>query len=237
MNRRDELATGLREVRQRIERACRDAGRTPDGIILVVVTKTYPASDVELLHELGVHDIGENRHPEAADKKDALGAIGDDLTWHFIGGLQSNKAAAVAAYADVVQSVDRVKLVPQLRKGAERAGHQVDCLVQVNLDSPGTADSSDRAGVDPAGALDVAGAVADAEHLRLRGVMAVAPLGADPAPAFATLADVAAAVRREHPGADVVSAGMSGDLEQAIAAGATHVRVGRSVLGERASLR
>lgn len=236
-DRRDELVAGLEAVRGRIAAACDAAGRDPGDITLVVVTKTFPASDVLLLAELGVRDIGENRHPEGAQKAAACAEAGreaPDLTWHFVGALQTNKAAAVTGYASWVHSVDRVRLVGALERGAARNERPVDCLVQVSLDPPDAA--AGRSGAAPGEVDEVAAALAAAEHLRLRGVMAVAPLGADPRPAFEELARVAAGVRAAHPGADVVSAGMSGDLEQAIAAGATHLRVGGAILGKRPPL-
>ena len=228
MSRRDELAAGLAETEQRIRDACATAGRSRDEITLVVVTKTHPASDVELLAELGVVDVGENRHPEAGDKADEVSA---QLHWHFLGGLQTNKAGAVARYADVVHSVDRVKLVGSLSRGAEAAGRTLTCLVQVDFDAtdPG------RAGVVPDGIGDVTDAIASAPGLELGGLMTVAPLGDDPAPHFAHLARLSAELRQRHPAATIISAGMSGDFEAAIAAGATHLRIGRSVLGERPS--
>lgn len=236
-DRRDELAAGLEAVRGRIAAACETAGRDAGDITLVVITKTFPASDVLLLAELGVRDIGENRHPEGARKAAACADAGDgapDLTWHFVGALQTNKAAAVTGYASWVHSVDRVRLVGALERGAARNERSVDCLVQVSLDPPDAA--AGRSGAEPGEVAEVAAALAAADHLRLRGVMAVAPLGADPRPAFEELARVAADVRAAHPGADVVSAGMSGDLEQAIAAGATHLRVGGAILGKRPPL-
>ncbi|KRF37739.1 alanine racemase [Nocardioides sp. Soil805] len=206
--------------------ACAAAGRGPDEVSLVVVTKFFPASDVRVLADLGVTDVGENRHQEASEK--AAECVDLGLRWHFIGALQSNKASAVAAYADVVESVDRRKLVAPLARGAgERV---VDVLLQVSLDPPG---SGHRAGADPAGLAELADAVAATEHLRLRGLMAVAPLGQDPDAAFARLAAIHADLLTSHPGATTLSAGMSGDLEQAIAHGATHVRVGSAVLGPR----
>jgi pyridoxal phosphate enzyme (YggS family) len=186
---------------------------------------------VDLLAGLGVTDIGENRHPEAQAKAAEVTA---PVTWHFVGALQTNKARAVARYADVVHSVDRDRLVNALSDGASRAGRGIDCLVQVSLDPPDAA--GDRAGAPPDDVPALAARVAAAEGLTLRGVMAVAPYGADPAPAFSRLADVAAAVRAAHPAATIVSAGMSDDLEAAIAAGATHVRIGRAILGERPPL-
>jgi pyridoxal phosphate enzyme (YggS family) len=227
-DRRDELAANLAAVHRRIAAACASVGRDPAEVTLVVVTKFFPESDVRLLAELGVRAVGENRHQEASAKAAACADLG--LSWHFIGSIQSNKAAAIAAYADVVESVDRVKLVGALDRGAREHGRVVDCLVQVSLDPPG---STARGGAAPAEVADVAAAVEDAEALRLRGVMAVAPLGEPPLPAFERLAGIAAELRRVHPGADLVSAGMSGDLEEAVRCGATHVRVGSAILGPR----
>lgn len=225
-DRRAELAANLAAVRGRIAAACADAGRDPGEVDLVVVTKFFPASDVRLLADLGVTDVGENRHQEAQAKAAECADLG--LTWHFIGGLQSNKAAAVASYADVVESVDRPKLVHALARGAEE--REVDVLLQVSLDP---SDRAGRAGADPADLAALAAAVAAAGPLRLRGLMAVAPLGEDPATAFARLADIRSAFLDDHPEATWLSAGMSGDLEQAVHAGATHVRIGSAILGSR----
>ncbi|WP_308169956.1 YggS family pyridoxal phosphate-dependent enzyme [Acrocarpospora catenulata] len=228
-DRRAELAAGLAEVERRIAEACRAAGRPRAELTLIAVTKTYPASDVRLLAGLGVADVGENRDQEAAAKAAECADLA--LTWHFIGQVQTNKARSVVAYADLVHGVDRPRLVAALSRAAVAAGREVGCLVQVDLDQ--RADRPDRGGARPAEVPALAEALAAAPGLRLRGVMAVAPLGEDPAAAFARLADVAQAVQKEHPGADVISAGMSGDLAQAIANGATHLRVGTALLGRR----
>ena len=226
MNRRDQLAKGLESTEQRIAAACHAAGRDRAEITLIVVTKTYPASDVELLAELGVTDVGENRHPEAGEKAAEVEA---DVRWHFLGGLQTNKAGAVARYADMVHSVDRIKLANSLSRGAEAAGRTLPCLVQVDFD----ATNPGRSGVAPSGIPELAAAIADSSHLTLAGLMTVAPLGGDPAPHFDHLVRLSQDLLRDHPEARVVSAGMSDDFEAAIAAGATHLRIGRSVLGER----
>ena len=226
--RRDELAANLDAVRRRIEAAAAGADRDPAEITLVAVTKFFPASDVRLLAGLGVTDVGENRHQEAQAK--AADCADLDLRWHFIGGLQSNKAAAVTSYADVVESVDRAKLVAPLNRGAHEQSGPVDVLLQVSLDPPGR---EGRQGADPAELDDLAAAVVEAGGLELRGLMAVAPLGEDPAAAFGRLADVRTEFLTRHPRADRLSAGMSSDLEEAIRAGATHVRVGSAVLGSR----
>ena len=230
MSRAEEIAAGLASVRRRIEEASAAAGRdAPAG--LVVVTKYFPASDVRVLADLGVSDVGENRHQEAQAKAAECADLG--LRWHFIGGLQSNKAAAVAAYADVVESLDRPKLVGGLQRGAQERGAVLDVLLQVSLDPP---TSEGRSGAAPADLPALAARVAECDALRLRGLMAVAPLGEDPDAAFARLADVRAQLLEAHPGADVLSAGMSGDLEAAVRHGATHVRVGSAVLGPRPSV-
>ncbi len=228
-DRRAELAGSLAAVEQRISAACDAAGRPRDDVTLVVVTKFFPASDVALLHELGVRHVGESRHQEAAAKVEECSGL--DLTWHFIGHLQTNKAAAVGAWAHVVQSVDRSKLLTGLARAAGEAGRGLDVLVQVSLDR--VTERGSRSGALPEDAAGLAEAVLAADDLRLRGVMAVAPREGEPAAAFARLAEVASDVRRVDPAATWVSAGMSGDLEAAIAAGATHVRVGSAVLGNR----
>ena len=229
--RRDEIGRGLRFVRDRIEQACVDIGRDPASVTLIAVTKTFPASDVHLLAGLGVTDIGENRDQEARDKHAECGDL--PVRWHFIGQLQRNKARSVARYADVVHSVDRLSLVTALSTAATDAGREVTALVQVSLDD--SDEARDRAGVPPDLALDLADAVDLAPGLRLGGVMAVAPLAADADRAFARLARAAERIRDQHAGADIVSAGMSADLEQAIRHGATHVRIGTALLGHRAA--
>jgi PLP dependent protein len=228
--RRAQLATNLRVVNDRIDRARRVAGRT-DGVALVVVTKFFPATDVDLLADLGVTDIGENRDQEAAAKVAEL-THRDRLTVHFIGQLQSNKAGSVAQYADVVQSLDRAKVVRALDRAATASGRVLDVTVQVALDA-----AEGRGGAPVAEVPALADLVAGTTSLRLRGVMAVAPLGADPRAAFARLREVSDGIRTAHPDATWVSAGMSGDLEAAVAEGATHLRVGSAILGSRESHR
>jgi pyridoxal phosphate enzyme (YggS family) len=228
MTRREQIEAGLARVHERIAGACADVGRSADEVRLVVVTKFFPPADIRLLAELGVTDVGENRHQEAQEKAAECADL--DLTWHFIGGLQSNKAAAVTSYAGVVESVDRRKLVGPLSRGAHEHDREVDVLLQVSLDPPG---AEGRSGAGPGQLAELATAVDEAGMLTLCGLMAVAPLGEEPATAFARLADVRAEFLGHHPDATWLSAGMSGDLEAAIRAGATHVRVGSAVLGSR----
>jgi PLP dependent protein len=231
-SRKGELSSRLVAVRERIAAACTAAGRDPREVTLVAVTKTFPASDVRLLYELGVRDVGENRDQEAAPKAAECADLAPELTWHFVGQLQTNKAASVVRYARVIHSVDRLRLARVLGQQARKAGRVVTCLIQVSLDAdpdPG------RAGAAPAQIPELAAAVAAEEGLLLGGVMAIAPLGVPPAQAFAPLPAAAAAVREIRPEAAMISAGMSGDMEAAIAVGATHVRVGTALLGDRPS--
>lgn len=257
MSRHDELAAGLQSVRQRIANASADAGRETDPA-LIVVTKFFPASDVAALATLGVQDVGENRDQEASAKAAETAADPDcaGLRWHFIGQLQSNKAKSVVRYAYAVHSVDRSSVIKSLNKAMtmeqqarQEAGSaprgNMQCFIQVNMDEgAGGADQdasahqgAERGGADPADVLELATRIENAEYLDLAGVMAVAPLGSDPDVAFGRLADISHQLRHEYPHADAVSAGMSGDLEHAIKHGATHLRVGSNVLGQRPGLR
>jgi hypothetical protein len=229
-----ELATNLAGLRDRIAAAAAAAGRDPAELTLVAVTKTYPAEDVLRLAALGVTDIGENRDQEAAPKAAEVASAGVGVRWHFVGRLQRNKCRSVVGYADLVHSVDSERLAAAL--GAAAAAHRGDrplaVLLQVSIDAdPG------RGGVVPDQLARVAEAVAAQPALRLRGVMAVAPLDWSPAAAFDRLAELAAGLRADHPQATIVSAGMSADLEAAVARGATHLRIGSALLGARAPLR
>jgi PLP dependent protein len=238
-DRRAELAAGLALVRARIADACAAAGRDQDEVTLVAVTKTYPPGDVVALAGLGVTDVGENRDQEAAPKAAAAAAAGATPRWHFIGQLQRNKCRSVVRYADVVQSVDSVRLAGALETAAAAARESpLEVLVQVSVDGDPARGGALPDSADPDRGLDrVAEAVAGAAALRLGGLMAVAPLGWEPERAFARLAEVAHPFRDRFPGATVLSAGMSGDLEIAIRYGATHVRVGSALLGMRPTLR
>ncbi|GGV39792.1 YggS family pyridoxal phosphate enzyme [Streptomyces longisporoflavus] len=236
-DRKSQLAANLAQVEERIAAACAAAGRKRDEVTLIVVTKTYPASDVRILSELGVRHVAENRDQDAAPK--AADCSDLPLTWHFVGQLQTNKVRSVVGYADVVQSVDRPKLVTALSAGAVRAERELGCLIQVALDA-GENGRGERGGVGPGGIEELAGLVAEAPGLRLDGLMTVAPLTGPYAgrqqAAFERLMEFATLMRAAHPAANMVSAGMSADLEQAVAAGATHVRVGTAVLGVRPGL-
>ncbi|MDY7089888.1 MAG: YggS family pyridoxal phosphate-dependent enzyme [Actinomycetota bacterium] len=230
--RRAELAAALREVNARIERACAAAGRAASEVTLVAVTKTYPASDVVLLTGLGVTEVGENRDQEAAPKAEAVRAAGASPRWHFIGQLQRNKARSVARYAGVVESVDSVRLAQALARAAAERSEPLDVLVQVSIDG-----DTARGGAAGDDVWRVSDSVAAEDTLRLGGVMAVAPIDWEPDRAFAVLHGISERLVKAHPYAITISAGMSGDLESAVRHGATHVRIGTSLLGMRNLLR
>ncbi|WP_371603976.1 YggS family pyridoxal phosphate-dependent enzyme [Streptomyces sp. NBC_01220] len=235
--RKAQLTANLAQVEERIVSACAAAGRKREEVTLIVVTKTYPASDVRILNELGVRHVAENRDQDAAPKATECADL--SLTWHFVGQLQTNKVRSVASYADVVQSVDRTKLVTALSAAAGRGGRELGCLIQVALDAE-SGERGERGGVAPDGIAELADAVAAAPGLRLDGLMTVAPLAGPFAgrqrAAFDRLMEFSSRLRGNHPAANMVSAGMSADLEDAVAAGATHVRVGTAVLGVRPGL-
>jgi pyridoxal phosphate enzyme (YggS family) len=234
--RRDELMDRLAAQRKRLDAACRAAGRKPGEVTLVAVTKTYPAADVVRLASLGVIDIGENRDQEAAAKAREVEAEGVAVRWHFIGQLQRNKARSVARYAYMIHSVDGVRLARTLADAVRRERDALlEVLVQVSVDGdPARGGAVDAPDAEDRALWRVVDAVAEApDALRLRGVMAVAPQGWEPVAAYQRLAGLAERLRAEHPGATAVSAGMSGDFEEAVAAGATHVRIGSAILGIR----
>ena len=225
------LADRLSGVRAEIAQAARDASRDPEDITLIVVTKFHPASLVRSLYELGVRDVGENRHQEASDKARETADL--DMTWHFIGQLQSNKARAALEYADVIHSIDRESLVSALERAwIDRQESDprppVDAFIQINLtDDPG------RGGINPDELEAFTTRVLQTQSLNLQGVMAVAPLNEDPAQAFERIARASATVMSLKPDARFISAGMSQDFREAISIGATHLRIGTAITGNR----
>jgi len=218
----DALRERYESVRGAVDDAAARAGRSVEEITLIVVTKFQPASLVRDLHALGVDHVGENRHQDAEPKARELAEL--PLTWHFVGQLQSNKARAVAQYCSVIHSVDRASLV----KALARAETALQVMLEINLtDDPG------RGGVHPDALLDLAERVLGSEVLTLRGVMAVAPRDEEPSRAFARLRQLSERVRELAPDASDISAGMSGDFVEAIAEGATHLRIGTAITGNR----
>lgn len=240
--RQGELATNLDRVHARIAEACSAAGRNPEDVTLITVTKFFPAADVERLAALGVSQMGENREQEAGPKFAELSPpVRATVRLHFIGQLQTNKAGRVASYADVVQSVDRARLVGALDRGAAaalEAGTRhtpLDVTLQVDL---GQGADQGRGGALPEDVPALADLVVASDSLRLRGLMAVAPRDLDAdgiRAAFDRLATLSGELRHTSSDATWLSMGMSADLEIAVAAGATHLRVGTAILGSRAS--
>lgn len=225
-----DLAERLAGVADRVADAARSAGRSPEDITTIVVTKFHPVSLIRELAALGVTDFGESRHQEALAKVAELAGTDFDsvgATWHFIGQLQSKKARHVREYADVIHAVDRESLVASLGG----AGRPVDVFLQVNL-----TDDPDRGGARPDDVQSLAARIQSTPGLHLRGLMTVAPLGEEPRRAFATVRGLSEALRRDIPEASALSMGMSGDFEDAIAEGATHLRIGTAITGNRPSL-
>lgn len=238
-DRESELATALAALRDRVAAAARAAGRDAADVELLPITKFFPASDVEILWRLGCRGFGESREQEASAKIAEFQALtgAHDVRWHMVGQVQRNKAKHVAVWADSVHSLSTAKVAAALDRGAQQAIEQglradpVKVFVQISLDG-----DTERGGVDlgdPAAVDAICAQVADADGLRLVGLMAIPPLGADPDEAFATLAAEHRRVVQNHPEATELSAGMSGDLEAAVRHGSTCVRVGTALMGQR----
>ena len=219
--RSQELSANLDSIRARIGAAVQGSGRNPDEVTLIVVTKTFPASDVQILYDLGVRDFGENRDQEASVKSLELP---DDCRWHFQGQIQSNKLKSIAEWADVLHSIDDISHARKLNSLVS----EKDIFVQVSLDN-----LPNRGGVVPNLLPDFLEELSALANLNLRGLMAVAPLGEEPARAFSRLKVLSDQVVRVHPKAHEISAGMSNDFEAAVAQGATHIRIGSQILGVR----
>ena len=227
-NRLSDIQGNLEVIQSRIKNACSAAGRDVSEITLIAVTKTYPASDVDLLKQLGIENVGENRDQEASSKKSE---VKNQFKWHFIGQLQSNKAKSVVNYADLIHSVDRWSLAKEIQKSAQGINKVQPVLIQVDLDQSGP--DPTRGGIWPAQLNELVASINQASHLELKGLMSVAPLGEKPELAFARLKDIRVGFLKENPEAQILSAGMSDDLEAAILHGATHLRIGSALLGER----
>jgi PLP dependent protein len=227
VSRAEELAANLADVEERIANACAAAGRDRSEVMLLAVTKTWPASDVEILYDLGLRNFAENRDQEASGKVAQLRHL-TGARWHMVGRLQRNKAKSVVEWADQVDSVDSVRLAEALAKAAHAKGVRLDVLLQVSIDG-----DTSRGGCAIPDVAELAGAITRSGDLILRGAMTVAPLTMKPSQAFAALASVVSGLRDDHPTVTAVSAGMSGDLEDAISHGSTCVRVGTGLLGNR----
>ena len=217
--RKAEITRNLQEVKERIKSAANSVNRDPAEIQLIVVTKTFPISDIEILRELGETNFGENRDQEAGPKAEMISA-----TWHFQGQIQSNKIKSICQWADVVHSISSEKEILKFAQSERK--HQL--FLQVSLDG-----QEGRGGANPADLAQLADLVNESNNLELLGLMAVAPLGVEPMKAFADLAQINQGFAGQFPNSKFLSAGMSGDFEAAIKNGATHIRVGSSILGSR----
>jgi pyridoxal phosphate enzyme (YggS family) len=224
LDRKSEIAANLLEVNERIATAAAKAGRNPADIKLIVVTKTFPITDLQNLYDLGVREFGENRDQEASEK---VGLLPADINWHFQGQIQSNKLKSITGWATYIHSIDQLKYAKLV---SEFAGNQRKSIfIQVSLDQI----PESRGGVDPAKLVELASGITEFTNLNLMGLMAVAPLDADTDQAFSSLSQIHSHFRESFPDAKHLSAGMSGDYESAILHGATHLRIGSSILGNR----
>ena len=226
VDRRAELSRSLSDVQARIINATARVSRKTEEVTLVAVTKTYPISDVEILHQLGVTHFGENRNAEGLEKSALVSAH-----WHFQGQIQSNKIVSIASWAQTVHSLDDLSHVAKFdRAVGEIPGKRLNVFIQISLDG-----DASRAGVAGDDLLALGQSISSTKNLDLVGLMVVPPVQAEPEEAFSEVAEIAERFRSEFPTAQSLSAGMSGDYEIAIAHGATHIRVGSQILGPRAT--
>ena len=224
LDRKAEIAANLHKVKERIASAAAKAGRDPADIQLIAVTKTFPISDLQYLYELGVSDFGENRDQEASEK---VGQLPADIVWHFQGQIQSNKLKSITSWASYIHSIDQIKYAKMV---SEFAGDQRRSIfLQVSLDEV----PESRGGVDPVKLVELANEITQYANLNLMGIMAVAPLEENADQAFSRLTQIHSNFIDSFPTAKYLSAGMSGDYETAIMHGATHLRIGSSILGNR----
>ena len=228
MSRKDQILSNLESVKEKISAAAQAAGRAPSEITLIAVTKTFPVSDLEILYELGVRNFGENRDQEAAPK---VGVLPADITWHFQGGIQSNKLKSISNWASVIHSVDKFKYAQMISQFS--VGKTKEIFIQVSLDSL----PQSREGVDPADLMQLAEQIMSLPNLEVKGLMAVAPLDQPTEQAFVRLQQIQQKFIQLYPAASSLSSGMSGDYELAISLGATHVRIGSSILGNRSPIK
>jgi pyridoxal phosphate enzyme (YggS family) len=228
MSRKDQILSNLESVKEKISAAAQAAGRSPSEITLIAVTKTFPVSDLEILYELGVRNFGENRDQEAAPK---VGVLPADITWHFQGGIQSNKLKSISNWASVIHSVDKFKYAQMISQFS--VGKTKEIFIQVSLDTL----PQSREGVDPADLMQLAEQIMSLPNLQVKGLMAVAPLDQPTEQAFVRLQQIQQKFIQLYPAASSLSSGMSGDYELAISLGATHVRIGSSILGNRSPIK
>jgi len=227
MSRVDEISANLEKVNEQIKSAAASVNRLPEDITLVAVTKTFPVSDIEILYSLGIRDFGENRDQEASAK---VGLLPKDVRWHFQGQIQSNKLKSITSWASYIHSVDQLRYAQMISDYS--AGNEKPIFMQVSLDKP----PQSRSGVNPSELLEFAGAISVLPGIRLQGLMAVAPVNSPADQAFAELEDIRSDFLSTFPDAKSLSIGMSGDYQIAIKYGATHIRIGSSILGIRSPI-
>lgn len=227
-NRLEELQANLVALESEIQQAA-SASNAKQTIQLVAVSKTWPASDVKYLYQLGQRHFGENKSQDAVSKAAELTEL-DEIVWHHIGQVQTNKAAQIVSYADFVHSIDRLRAAEAINKAAANAQKTIKVFLQVSLDAEPTVE---RGGVAPAELHQLAVAVSALSNLSLVGLMAVAPVEAAAEVAFARFDEIANEFGHSFPDAKLRSIGMSGDFSQAIAVGATHLRIGSTLFGNR----
>jgi len=227
MSRVDEISANLEKVNEQIKSAAASVNRLPEDITLVAVTKTFPVSDIEILYSLGIRDFGENRDQEASAK---VGLLPKDVRWHFQGQIQSNKLKSITSWASYIHSVDQLKYAQMISDYS--AGNEKPIFMQVSLDKP----PQSRSGANPSELLELAGAISALPGIRLQGLMAVAPVNSPAEQAFAELEDIRSDFLSTFPDAKSLSIGMSGDYQIAIKYGATHIRIGSSILGIRSPI-
>jgi len=227
MSRVDEISANLEKVNEQIKLAAASANRLSEDITLVAVTKTFPVSDIEILYSLGIRDFGENRDQEASEK---VGLLPMDVRWHFQGQIQSNKLKSITSWASYIHSVDQLRYAQMISDYS--AGNKKPIFMQVSLDKL----PQSRSGVNPSELLELAGAISALPGIRLQGLMAVAPVNSPAEQAFAELEDIRSDFLSTFPDAKSLSIGMSGDYQIAIKYGATHVRIGSSILGIRSPI-
>jgi pyridoxal phosphate enzyme (YggS family) len=222
-DRREFISNSLQDVRSRIAKAAESVGRDPSQVTLIAVTKTYPVEDVAILRELGQTHFGENRTEEGSEK--SLVVPG---TWHYQGQVQSRKLREIAAWADVIHSLDQISHIEKLNRICEESQKKISVFIQISLDG-----APDRGGVVEENLAALAEAAEESSALELKGLMCVPPVEYEHALAFAEIAEVHHRFLSNFPTAKSLSAGMSSDFEVAIAHGATHIRVGSQILGSR----
>jgi hypothetical protein len=227
-DRLNQIKDNFTAIDKRIEKACEKAQRSKNEITLIAVTKTYPAADVDLLKQVGIKDVGENKDQEASEK---FKQVKEQFNWHFVGQLQSNKAKSVVTYAELIHSVDRLSLAKAIQSSAQKISKTQQILLQIDLDQNST--DPNRGGVHPNELLALAQEISAYENLKIMGLMCVNPLGQDPEMGFQRLAQIRQEFLERFPQAKILSAGMSDDFDQALLHHATHLRIGSALLGER----